>query len=589
MSAIITHNFRVNNVQHLLDDMTVPTLTITGVSAASGAFTISGLSTTSTQRIVPGMMVVPSSGGTYLTASSRIIVSTVSSTSIGLSSALPVTLSSATIDFLNAYYIGIGKGDFYSGGLQGTDTGTPGTPFPMLRDCTDVKNNLNCLQPVIAYKDTDNNVKGNAGFVVPNYAWSANNYYKAWDPSDPTCFHSTQSIDSGGSNITLYPCFVTYNNAIYICVASGADAATKLASIANPSATSTNGYVWKSVGVTGAESVSAENVYNITGYNTYALPLDSNRYIKIKGQNSIDTDTTGKIFSIRIVDGGSGYTISDTFIVDGDGTTVCTGSVSAVTSGRITGLTVSNNGSTYTTGTIRFTSGSGTGAILIPRITPLNGFSYSPSTSLPGWFAGMQSNFFYNSGYPGTGDTAPNSKIRQISIIRNPVVSTSTASSNSSLTYRCLKKITFSSASSLTTFGGSTTVAAGNIIELGIGSTWYRAWVDHVDTANNTIYFHQNSTGFMFNNSNTVFSMSLKFPSSGNVNSGIWKIFRSPSIDGVFPTSDVLTLSTTTGTYTVSAADEYVAGTGEVIFIENRLPITQASGQAETITAVVQF
>jgi len=38
-----------------------------------------------------------------------------------------------------------------------------------------------------------------------------------------------------------------------------------------------------------------------------------------------------------------------------------------------------------------------------------------------------------------------------------------------------------------------------------------------------------------------------------------------------------------------AGSDEYSAGTGEVIYIQNRTPIYQASGQNVNVTVITQF
>ena len=133
--------------------------------------------------------------------------------------------------------------------------------------------------------------------------------------------------------------------------------------------------------------------------------------------NTASTSSSGKVYSIKIVNGGNNYSAGDAFTVNGDGGTVCTGYVIVTTGGVITGVNITNPGAGYTSGTITITTGTGTGAELVPIISPINGFGYDAVSDLPAWFAGFSALFATgDTSYPTAGDIPLFDKFRQVSL-----------------------------------------------------------------------------------------------------------------------------------------------------------------------------
>ena len=593
MSAIITHRFRKNNVQNIFDEMTLPKVMIANCSS-------SGATITPTSGVIPanlqtGMAATITSGtgsfsGTYTT-----LVTTISSGNFTVSPTPTVTLSGALLSFFSQYYIGIGKADPYKT-PDGSDS-APGSPVACTKTEVDVRNNLIALQKVNVALNTGSGasqtaIYGNAGYVLPRYNWISNAFYKAWDPTDPSCFYTT-SITSGSTQYTAYPCYAVYNTKVYICAQSGINSSSARPVTISPD---TNATVIGTVGVAGADTyrwayvsdlgldtagtLTAQNL-TITSGNTSST-LDSNQFFKIyrratsTGSSSTITTPTasaGKIYSCRVVagQGGSGYTTSSTFAVDGDGASAA-GRVTSIdpSSGAILTVAMTNSGTTaYTTGVVRFVTNAGTSpATILPCIAPANGFGYDVTSDLPAFYAGFYGLFSYDVIYPGTADVPSSDQIRQLSLIRNPIVSTS--SSGSSITYRCLKSLTLTDTT-------SPIPEAGDIIEQGSGTAGSaRGWVDHV--AGTKVYYHQNSSTFGSTGEN-ITPKAFTAPTAT-----AFRIWRK---SGGY--SSAISAGTTIVANGVAPAEEYTAGTGEVIFVQNRVPITQAPGQSEAITIVTQF
>ena len=593
MSAIITHRFRKNNVQKFFDEMTLPSVMIAG--CISSGITVTASSGTIPANLQVGMAVTTTSGTGVFATPMTTIVTSVSTNSFQIYPQPTTSLSGATLSFYSQYYMGIGKSDPYNGGLDGSDA-SPASPAASAKTEVDVRNNLIALQKVIVALNTgsaasQSAIYGNAGYVLPRYNWASGTYFKAWDPSDPSCFYP--STLANGS--TAYPCYAVWNSGsgdkVYICAQSGIDSSSQLTVSVQPH---TNNTVIGTVGAAGSDSyqwtyvsdlgldtgvtLSAKNLTTASG-NTSST-LDSNQFFKIYRRATTTgssvpittpTASAGKIYSCRVVSGGLGYTTASVFSVEGDGTSAAGIVTSVDAAGSILSVIMTASGSGYTTGAIRFTSGAGTSpATIIPRIAPKNGFGYDVVSDLPAWYAGFYGNFTYDSIYPGTADVPSTDQIRQLSLLRNPVVYTST--SGSTITYRCLKSFV------INTTSGTAVPAAGDVVEQTSSGTGAnpRGYVDFVNvgTLSTTIYYHQNSSTFGSAGLNIT-------PIAFTTGSG-YIVYKKPNY-GATP------ISTTSTITSVTSSEEYVGGTGEVLFVQNRVPITQAPGQTEAITIVTQF
>ena len=90
-----------------------------------------------------------------------------------------------------------------------------------------------------------------------------------------------------------------------------------------------------------------------------------------------------------------------------------------------------------------------------------------------------------------------------------------------------------------------------------------RAWIDFIDTTNNKIFFHQNSSADITQDA---------IPSSGTVK--------------VYNAADVQQVEIAYGSIT---APEHNAFTGNVIMVDNRVPILRSSVQTEKVRIILQF
>ena len=166
-------------------------------------------------------------------------------------------------------------------------------------------------------------------------------------------------------------------------------------------------------------------------------------------------------------------------------------------------------------------------------------------------------------------DVSAANDFRKIALIRDPKSSGSAASAT---TLRATKAVRFASSPTPGTFSvdeeinQATTGAVGKVVE----------W----DSVNRILYYIQtrfNDEGVDSNGNLTAFS-------AGNVITG--QGGSSPT--GTPDTTDSSTVNGTTfvSGYSVSELD---ADDGDIIYIENRAPITRATDQTENIKLIVEF
>ena len=165
------------------------------------------------------------------------------------------------------------------------------------------------------------------------------------------------------------------------------------------------------------------------------------------------------------------------------------------------------------------------------------------------------------------GDFTAVQDFRKIALLRNPTSSGSAATAN---TLRATKAIRFAASPTPGTFAvdeeinQATTGAVGKVVE----------W----DSTNKILYYIQtrhNDEGVDSNGNQTAFS-------GTNVVTG-----QSSSANGT-PTTSTSTINSQSFTSGYSSA-EIDADSGDILYIENRAPITRAADQTENIKLVIEF
>ena len=250
----------------------------------------------------------------------------------------------------------------------------------------------------------------------------------------------------------------------------------------------------------------------------------------------------GTVDNIIITNTGKNYTAGDvTVTITGDGTGAeATATVSADT-GSISGITVTSSGSGYSFADITFTQTSGAGTLATARaiISPLDGHGSNPVRELFASTVAFVSSFADSDNL----DFILGNDFRQIGLVKN------------------LQNY------SDTDLYTSNTATSAFIIDVNDGSNYDE---DDVVTSNDGGKF-----------------IVIQKAESG----GTHQIYLQPII-GLLSNSSIManTTKALTGLSINSrTVPEINVLTGEVVYIENRSPITRASDQVETIKALVNF
>jgi hypothetical protein len=463
----------------------------------------------------------------------------------------------------NTYYLAIGRPQGFATSTRGDSrTDNEGTDTAPLTPADSVQEEFYTFDDLLAAKKI---ASSDVSYVIPRRNWTTStiyDYYRQDYGNRITGTTTTQSSFSGATSLydaTFYVMSSAYN--VYKCLDNNSNAA----STTEPTGTSTSvlttadGYKWKYMYTLSATQqsnfLSTDFMAVSTNSTVSAAAVDGAvRIVKIKSTGS--GGTTGTFTGIAIRGDGSSGTVSVT-----------------VSGGVITAVTVTNVGSGYTFAYIRnadiVTAGATglTGAELDCIIEPKGGHGFDAVKELGGFYVMLNTNF-EGTESSNTGDFTVTNDFRRICLIRDPFSSGSAASAT---TLRGTKAIRFAASPTPGSFqvdeeiNQTTTGAVGKVVE----------W----DATNRILHYIQtrfNDEGIDSNGNLTAFS-------GANVVTGqTSSATGTPSSTGS-ETADNITF---TSGYSASEID---ADKGDIIYIENRAPITRASDQTENVKLIIEF
>jgi hypothetical protein len=458
------------------------------------------------------------------------------------------------------YYLGIGRPQAFATLTRGDGrTENQGTDASPLTPVDSVQDEFNYFDDFLAAKKV---TSSDASFVIPRRNWVTStiyDFYRHDYGNRITNTTTTQTSNSGATTLgdsTFYVLSSTFN--VYKCLDNNNNANSTV----EPTGTSTSilttgdGYKWKYM-----YTLSASQQTNFLSTDFMAVATNSTvssaavdgaiNIVKIKAAGTGGTDGTHTGIAIR-----------------GDGSS---GTVTVViSSGAIASVTVTNAGTGYTFGYIRLadinTAGGValTGAELDCIIEPKGGHGFDAVKELGGFYVMLNTNFEASEA-ANSGDFTTANDFRRVALLRDILSGGSAASTT---TLRGTKAVLVTSPTGSFTadeeINQATTGAVGRVVE----------W----DSANNILYFIQtrfNDAGLDNNGNLTAFSgaNTITGQSSG--------VTATPSSS----TTTVDSVSFTAG----YNAGEIDADTGDVIYVENRSPITRASDQTENVKLIIEF
>ena len=464
----------------------------------------------------------------------------------------------------NTYYVGIGKTDAWpaNGTLEETAP-TFSAPLPVgsVAEMKEVRNNLISLLKLDASKSR---------IIIPNVAWKLGNKHKPYAANDNTCFTPTTV-----GSVTTYPCYAIADSKIWLCLLSDGYSLNSIPAsqpLYTKFAVSSRNPLNEVINPTGYTWIAIANIENIVDvpFNTdqfIAVKLDATQYDDGNPSTSLPGEiannaTKGHVYGFTIANGGTGYTSNTTAFLIGDGTVSPIPLTITRTGNVITGVTFTDTNATtgFNNASVRFSpTGGGSGAVIIPNIAPIEGFGPTILNNLPTWFLGLAANFdgkLLDGGVTDADIDAQLLAYRQISVIKNPTITSTPPDTITSAD--ALKYLTITGSIS------SINAGVGDIITLnGSGVTakaFFDSYIYSSSTGTGKLYYHQNDSSQV---------NYAAFPSTG-------QIYINDIIAPQF-------------TYSSVTESEYIHNTGEVLFLENRRPISRNENQKEEIKLVIQF
>ena len=388
---------------------------------------------------------------------------------------------------------------------------------------------------------------------------------------------------------------INENYRVYVCLNNGTNTENPLGRQSldqpdfidlepRPAGTSGDGYIWKYL-----FTIKPSDILKFDTSNYIALPeswgLPGTESSSIKN-NAI----SGKIESVIVKYKGAGYPQSKTYSgipILGDG---IGGKITIVTNsfGEVSEVFVTDGGYGYTKGIVRFEPGepgvpldlfasSGFLAEFDVIIPPKGGHGYNIYNELGSYRVLLYSRFETDSANP---DVIVGNDFATVGIINNPIV-------QNQLNY-------VSALKGLKLVGGNATYVSDQIITQTIG-TGVTA-IGYVASWNNdtkilryyqTVGSAKTSVGYVLNN----------FTSSLNIGGSLTIVNSSGTSLGIDTTFNGSTITINNGrTYSLGSnytagisSSEYEAGSGNIIYIDNRQPILRSLSQKEDIKIILEF
>ena len=397
--------------------------------------------------------------------------------------------------------------------------------------------------------------------VIPRRNWTTGTTYDMFEHN----ISSSNAANSGATNLFDSTFFVmNSSNAVYKVIEN--DGAT--ASTVEPTSTSnsifetSDGYRWK-------------YMYSLTSAET--LNFMSTDFIHVSTDSTVSAAAVdGALDTILVVAGGSSFTTSSGSTISaipirGDGT----GGIASVTisSGAVATATVTTAGSGYTFAYIRDADiitatnagGAGSGANLNVIIPPKGGHGSNAVKELGGFFVMLNKSLV---GVEGTSDIGVGNDFRRIGLLRDPT-NFGTTTVASATTRRQIYAVKFASVSGTFTadeeINQASTGAVGKVVEF--------------DSTNLILYYYQTrfpDCGIDSNANLTAFSGANAITGQSSSASATPDTSNSNTVNGVEFSSGY-------------ANPELAYDSGDIIYVEERSPITRASDQTENVKLIIEF
>ena len=469
-------------------------------------------------------------------------------------------VESFTESSANVYYLGIGRPQAFATSTRGDSrTDNEGTDAAPLTPVDSIGDEFYTFDDMLAAKKV---TSSDVSISIPRRNWTTGtvyDYYRHDYGNRVTGGTTTQAANSGATNLfdaTFYVMSSTFN--VYKVLDNNGNAASTVEPTGTSSSilTTGDGYKWKYM-----YTLSATQQANFLSTDFMAVATNST-----VASAAVD----GAVNIVKIKTAGSGGTNgSHTSVpIRGDGSSGA--ATVTISGGAVTAVTVTTPGTGYTFAYIRVadinTAGGGSlsGTELDVIIEPKGGHGKNAIKELGGFFVMMNTNF--EAAEAGnSGDFTTANDFRRVALMRDIQSGGSAASAT---TLRGTKAILVTSPSGTFTvdeeINQATTGAVGKVVE----------W----DSSNNILYYIQtrfNDEGVDSNGNQTAFS------GANTITGQSSSVTATPSTSSTTVDSVVFTSGYNAG--------EIDADTGDIMYIENRSPITRAADQTENVKLIIEF
>ena len=437
----------------------------------------------------------------------------------------------------DTYYLAIGRPQAFANDQafnDGTDTSPP-TPVDRVGSV-----DYYVYDDLLSAKKISSS---NVSAVIPRRNWTTGTTYDYYrhDYGEINSAGSTIAANSGATTLhdaTFYVMNSTFD--VYKVIDNNGDSASTVEPTGNKSTSvfsTGDSYKWKYM-----YSLSASEQANFLSTDFMHVSTESTDY----------STTAGAIENAKVTAGGSGGTNGTYTNVDirGDGSS---GKATVVVSSNaVTSVTITTAGSGYTFASVLASDiGSVSGADIDFIISPPGGHASDAVAELGGFFVMMNVDFATSE----SGEFNTSNDFRRIALLRNPTDST-TGSTATASTLDATKSMTFSGTP-------GSFQADEKITQASTGAVGFV--VDFNSTTKVLRYIQPQFTN-------------QGVDSNGNLTA--------------FSSTNTVTGATSSATGTPSSHDitpELTADSGDILYIENRKPISRASDQTENVKLIVEF
>ena len=437
----------------------------------------------------------------------------------------------------DTYYLAIGRPQAFADNQafnDGTDTSPP-TPVDSVGSV-----DYYVYDDLLSAKKISSS---NVSAVIPRRNWTTGTTYDYYrhDYGEINSAGTVIAANSGATTLhdaTFYVMNSTFD--VYKVIDNNGDSASTVEPTGNKSTSvfsTGDSYKWKYM-----YSLSASEQANFLSTDFMHVSTESTDY----------STTAGAIENAKVTAGGSGGTNGTYTNVDirGDGSS---GKATVVVSSNaVTSVTITTAGSGYTFASVLASDiGSVSGADIDFIISPPGGHASDAVAELGGFFVMMNVDFATSE----SGEFNTSNDFRRIALLRNPTDST-TGSTATASTLDATKSMTFSGTP-------GSFQADEKITQASTGAVGFV--VDFNSTTKVLRYIQPQFTN-------------QGVDSNGNLTA--------------FSSTNTVTGATSSATGTPSSHDitpELTADSGDILYIENRKPISRASDQTENVKLIVEF